>query len=107
MGYFLGVLLLFIALAAANNSQTDTSIKALSESLSYGAPSYRVYTPPKGHYDRRITGYKLKRNIVYDLIKEPSKYGYSKGYTDREMHLMGFQEYTIESQYGWVWVPPR
>lgn len=96
MGIIAGIVILLVLLVgAAKKPKTYTPVNPYI---------YRTQIR-QGHWERRVTGYKLKRNIIYDLIKEPFKYGYSKGYTDWEMHQMGFKEYTIESQYSWVWVP--
>ena len=60
---------------------------------------YQTYTQIRsGHWERRITGYRLKRNFFYDQLKEIGNH------TDRDMHLMGFKEYTIEPKYSWIWV---
>lgn len=96
MGIIAGIVILLVLLSAvAQKPKTYTPI----------TPEIYRTQIRQGHWEQRITGYKLRRNIIYDLIKEPSKYGYSSGYTDQEMYWMGFKEYTIEPQYGLVWVP--
>ena len=52
----------------------------------------------QGHWETRIIGYELKKNYFYGFMKR-------QGYSDHKLDLMGFQEYTIEPQYGPVWVP--
>jgi hypothetical protein len=67
-----------------------------------------TYTSPrKGHYERRIIGYELQRNPVYDALKQRPLYidiPYG-GWSDEDLHRMGFNEYNVVPQYDWIWVP--
>ena len=78
--------------------------------VSFAVKSPKIYTPTiprnyqtytqirSGHWERRITGYKLQRNFAYDQLKE------NWNWSDQHMHRMGFQEYTLIPEYDWVWV---
>lgn len=51
----------------------------------------------RGHSERQITGYKLRRNPVYDVLK--------RHHSEQQLGYMRIEEYKLEPQYQWVWVP--
>jgi len=94
------VILLVLLVAAAKSPRSNLPITPRSD-LTLAPKSFQFFAPvtPQRRLERRITGYKLKRNFFYDQLKEIGDY------TDQNMHLMGFQEYTVEPEYSWIWVP--
>lgn len=89
MGIMIGIIILVLLFSTtAKKSKTYTPVTS---------EIYRTQIR-QGHWERRITGYKLQRNFIYDQLQQ------NWNWTDQHMHRMGFQEYTLIPIYTWIWV---
>ena len=101
MGIIAGIVILLVLLSAAAKAPKSNLPITPRSDLTLTPRSFQFFAPviPQRRLVRRITGYKLKRDFFYGQLKEIGNY------TDQDMHLMGFQEYTVEPEYDWIWVP--
>jgi len=84
MGIIAGIIILLILVSAIPKDKERT---------------YTYRPPRKGHYEQIITGYKLRRNVTYSVLK---KY---HGFSDQQLGYMQLNQYDLIPQYGQIWIP--